>query len=198
MSEISAKLVSELREKTGLGMMDCKKALVESQGDIEAAITALRKKGELKAGAKADRATKEGVIASYIHMQGKVGVLIEVNCETDFVAKNEAFRDFVKDVTLHIAAANPKVVSRDQVDPQLIEQEREIASAQIKDKPAAVVDKIVQGKVDKFLSSIALLEQGFIKDPDTTVEQLLKQQIMKLGENIQIRRFVRYAVGEEV
>jgi elongation factor Ts len=114
------------------------------------------------------------------------------------VAKNEAFRDFVKDVTLHIAAANPKVVSRDQVDPKLIEQEREIASAQIKDKPAAVVDKIVQGKVDKFLSSIALLEQGFIKDPDTTVEQLLKQQIMKLGENIQIRRFVRYAVGEEV
>ena len=197
MSEISAKLVSELREKTGLGMMDCKKALVESQGDIEAAITALRKKGELKAGAKADRATKEGVIASYIHMQGKVGVLIEVNCETDFVAKNEAFRDFVNDVTLHIAAANPKVVSRDQVDPQLIEQEREIASAQIKDKPAAVVDKIVQGKVDKFLSSIALLEQGFIKDPDTTVEQLLKQQIMKLGENIQIRRFVRYAVGED-
>ena len=197
MSEISAKLVSELREKTGLGMMDCKKALVESQGDIEAAITALRKKGELKAGAKADRATKEGVIASYIHMQGKVGVLIEVNCETDFVAKNEAFRDFVKDVTLHIAAANPKVVSRDQVDPLLIEQEREIASAQIKDKPAAVVDKIVQGKVDKFLSSIALLEQGFIKDPDTTVEQLLKQQIMKLGENIQIRRFVRYAVGED-
>ena len=198
MSEISAKLVSELREKTGLGMMDCKKALVESQGDIEAAITALRKKGELKAGAKADRATKEGVIASYIHMQGKVGVLIEINCETDFVAKNEAFRDFVKDVTLHIAAANPTVVSRDQVDPKLIEQEREIASAQIKDKPAAVVDKIVQGKVDKFLSSIALLEQGFIKDPDTTVEQLLKQQIMKLGENIQIRRFVRYAVGEEV
>jgi len=198
MSEISAKLVSELREKTGLGMMDCKKALVESQGDIEAAITALRKKGELKAGAKADRATKEGVIASYIHMQGKVGVLIEVNCETDFVAKNEALRDFVKDVTLHIAAANPKVVSRDQVDPKLIEQEREIASAQIKDKPAAVVDKIVQGKVDKFLSSIALLEQGFIKDPDTTVEQLLKQQIMKLGENIQIRRFVRYAVGEDV
>ena len=198
MSEISAKLVSELREKTGLGMMDCKKALVESQGDIEAAITALRTKGELKAGAKADRATKEGVIASYIHMQGKVGVLIEINCETDFVAKNEAFRDFVKDVTLHIAAANPKVVSRDQVDPKLIEQEREIASAQIKDKPAAVVDKIVQGKVDKFLSSIALLEQGFIKDPDTTVEQLLKQQIMKLGENIQIRRFVRYAVGEEV
>ena len=198
MSEISAKLVAELREKTGLGMMDCKKALVESKGDIEAAITSLRKKGELKAGAKADRATKEGVIASYIHMQGKVGVLIEVNCETDFVAKNEAFREFVKDVTLHIAAANPKVVSRDNVDPKLVEQEREIAAAQIKDKPAAVVDKIVQGKIDKFLSSIALLEQGFIKDPETTIEQLVKQQIAKLGENIQIRRFVRYAVGEEL
>lgn len=197
MSEISAKLVSELREKTGLGMMDCKKALVESKGDIEAAITALRKKGELKAGAKSDRVTKEGVIASYIHMQGKVGVLIEVNCETDFVAKNEGFREFVKDITLHIAAASPKVVSREQVDPKLVEQEREIASAQIKDKPAAVVDKIVQGKVDKFLSSIALLEQGFIKDPEITIEQLLKQQIAKLGENIQIRRFVRYAVGEE-
>ncbi len=198
MSEISAKLVSELREKTGLGMMDCKKALVESKGDIEAAITALRKKGELKAGAKADRATKEGVIASYIHMQGKVGVLIEVNCETDFVAKNDAFRDFVKDVTLHIAAANPRVVSREQVDPKLVEQEREIAAAQIKDKPAPVVEKIVQGKVDKFLSSVALLEQGFIKDPETTIEQLLKQQIAKLGENIQIRRFVRYAVGEQL
>ena len=198
MSEISAKLVAELREKTGLGMMDCKKALVESKGDIEAAITSLRKKGELKAGAKADRATKEGVIASYIHMQGKVGVLIEVNCETDFVAKNEAFREFVKDVTLHIAAANPKVVSRDNVDPKLVEQEREIAAAQIKDKPAAVVDKIVQGKIDKFVSSIALLEQGFIKDPETTIEQLVKQQIAKLGENIQIRRFVRYAVGEEL
>ncbi len=197
MAEITAKLVSELREKTGLGMMDCKKALVESNGDIEAAITSLRKKGELKAGAKADRATKEGVIASYIHMQGKVGVLIEVNCETDFVAKNEDFREFVKDITLHIAAASPKFVSRDQVDAKLIESEREIAAAQIKDKPAAVVDKIVQGKVDKFVSSICLLEQGFIKDPETTIEQLLKQQIMKCGENIQIRRFVRYAVGEE-
>lgn len=197
MSDIPAKLVVELREKTGLGMMDCKKALIESNGDIEAAITALRKKGELKAGSKSDRVTKEGIIASYIHMQGKVGVLIEVNCETDFVAKNEAFREFVKDVTLHIAAANPKVVSREQVDPKLIESEKEIASAQIKDKPAAVIDKIVQGKIDKFLSSVALLEQPFIKDPEMTIEQLVKAQIAKLGENIQIRRFVRYAVGEE-
>ncbi len=131
-------------------------------------------------------------------MQGKVGVLIEVNCETDFVAKNEDFREFVKDLTLHIAAANPKVVSRDQVDPKLIEQEKEIASAQVKDKPPAVIEKIVQGKIDKFLSSIALLEQPFIKNPDLTIEQYVKSQIAKLGENIQIRRFVRYAVGEEL
>jgi elongation factor Ts len=200
MAEITAKLVSELREKTGLGMMDCKKALSETAGDIEAAITLLRKKGELKADAKADRATKEGVIASYIHMQGRVGVLIEVNCETDFVAKNEQFRDFVKDITLHIAAANPKYVTRDQVDPKFLEQEREIAAAQMKDKPAAMIDKIVQGKIDKILQTICLMEQVFIKDPEgtTTIDSLVKQQIMKCGENLQIRRFVRYAIGEEL
>jgi elongation factor Ts len=198
MAEIPAKLVAELREKTGAGMMDCKKALMESQGDLEGAVTSLRKKGIAKAEGKAGREAKEGVIASYIHMQGKVGVLIEVNCETDFVAKNEGFREFVKDITLHIAAANPKVVSREQVPAALVEQEREIAASQVKDKPPQVVEKIVQGKVDKFLSSICLLEQGFIKDPETTIEQLTKSMIAKLGENIRIRRFVRYAVGEEV
>jgi elongation factor Ts len=198
MAEISAKLVAELREKTGAGMMDCKKALVESQGDLDGAVTSLRKKGIAKAEGKASREAKEGVIASYIHMQGKVGVLIEVNCETDFVAKNESFREFVKDITLHIAAANPKVVSREQVPAALIEQEREIAASQVKDKPPQVVEKIVQGKIDKFLSSICLLEQGFIKDPETTIEQLTKSMIAKLGENIRIRRFVRYAVGEDV
>jgi elongation factor Ts len=197
MAEITAKVVAELREKTGLGMMDCKKALAETNGDIEAAITLLRKKGELKAGAKADRATKEGVIASYIHMQGKVGVLIEVNCETDFVAKNDGFRDFVKDITLHIAAANPKYVTRDQIPAAFLEAEKEIAAAQIKDKPAAVIDKIVQGKVDKIVSTLCLMEQGFIKDPETTIDSYVKGMIMKIGENIQIRRFVRYAVGEE-
>jgi elongation factor Ts len=197
MVDISAKLVAELREKTGAGMMDCKKALVENKGSVEEAVTYLRKKGIAKAEGKAGREAKEGVIASYIHMQGKVGVLIEVNCETDFVAKNENFRDFVKDITLHIAAANPKVVSRDQVSADLLEKEREIASSQVKDKPPQVVEKIVQGKIDKFLSSICLLEQGFIKDPETTIEQLTKAMIAKLGENIRIRRFVRYAVGEE-
>ena len=198
MAEITAKAVAELREKTAAGMMECKKALTECNGNMEEAITFLRKKGIAKAEGKASRETKEGVIASYIHLQGKVGVLIEVNCETDFVAKNEIFRDFVKDVTLHIAAANPKFVSRDQVDPTLIEKEKEIAAAQIKDKPAAVVDKIVQGKIDKFVSSICLLEQGFIKDPEQTIEQLVKSMISKLGENIQIRRFTRYAIGEEI
>jgi elongation factor Ts len=198
MADITAKLVSELREKTGLGMMECKKALVETQGNVEAAITLLRKKGELKADAKADRATKEGIIASYIHMQGKVGVLIEVNCETDFVAKNDQFREFVKDITLHIAAAAPKYVTREEVDPKFLEQEREIAAAQMKDKPAAMIEKIVAGKIDKILQGICLMEQVFIKDPEgsTTIEQLLKQQIMKTGENLQIRRFVRYAVGD--
>ena len=198
MSEISPTLVKELREKTNAGMMDCKKALVETGGDIVKAEEFLRKKGIAKADSKSSRVAKEGVVASYIHLQGKVGVLIEVNCETDFVAKNEIFRDFVKDVTLHIAAANPKFVSRDQVDPTLIEKEKEIAAAQIKDKPAAVVDKIVQGKIDKFVSSICLLEQGFIKDPEQTIEQLVKSMISKLGENIQIRRFTRYAIGEEI
>ncbi len=198
MAEITAKAVAELREKTAAGMMECKKALTECNGNMEEAITFLRKKGIAKAEGKASRETKEGVIASYIHLQGKVGVLIEVNCETDFVAKNEIFRDFVKDVTLHIAAANPKFVTRDQVDPALIEKEKEIAAAQIKDKPAAVIDKIVQGKIDKFVSSICLMEQGFIKDPELTIEQLVKSMIAKLGENIQIRRFTRYAIGEEI
>ncbi len=196
MAEISAKLVFELREKTGLGMMECKKALVETNGNVEESITLLRKKGIMKAEGKADRATKEGVIASYIHMQGKVGVLIEVNCETDFVAKNEGFRDFVKDITLHIAAASPRFVSRDEVAADFIAKEREIAAEQVKDKPAAVIQKIVDGKIDKVYSTICLLEQGFIKDPETTVDQYVKTMIAKLGENIQIRRFTRYAVGE--
>ena len=197
MAEITAKAVADLREKTGAGMMDCKKALTETNGDIDGAITYLRKKGIAKAEGKAGREAREGVIASYIHMQGKVGVLIEVNCETDFVAKNDQFREFVKDVTLHIAAASPKFVSRDQVPADIIEKEREIAAAQVRDKPAPVMEKIVQGKVDKFLSTICLLEQGFIKDPETTIEQLVKQMIARIGENIRIRRFTRYAVGGE-
>jgi elongation factor Ts len=198
MSEISAALVKELREKTNAGMMDCKKALAETGGDLAAAEEYLRKKGIASAGKKADRAAKEGTIASYIHMQGKVGVLVEINCETDFVAKNEIFREFVKDITLHIAAAHPLYVNRTQVPEALIAKEREIAAAQVQGKPANIVDKIVDGKIDKFYSTICLLEQPFIKNPETSIEDLVKSKIAELGENIIIRRFTRYAVGEDL
>jgi len=198
MSEISAALVKELREKTNAGMMDCKKALAETAGDLAAAEEYLRKKGIASAGKKADRAAKEGTIASYIHMQGKVGVLVEINCETDFVAKNDNFRDFVKDITLHIAAAHPLYVNRTQVPDSLIGKEREIAAAQVQGKPANIVDKIVDGKIDKFYSTICLLEQPFIKNPEVSIEELVKSKIAELGENIIIRRFTRYSVGEEL
>ncbi len=198
MPEVTSALVKALRQKTNAGMMDCKRALVETQGDIDEAEKVLRKKGMASAGKKADRAAKEGVVASYIHLQGKVGVLVEINCETDFVAKNEIFREFVKDITLHIAAAHPTVVSREQVDPAVVENEREIYAAQMKDKPANIVEKIVDGKVDKFFSTTCLLEQAFIKNPDLTVKDVVNQKIAELGENILIRRFVRYMVGESL
>ena len=198
MSEISAALVKELREKTNAGMMDCKKALTETGGDLAAAEEFLRKKGIASAGKKADRAAKEGTIASYIHMQGKDGVLVEITCETDFVAKNDIFRDFVKDITLHIAAAHPLYVNRTQVSDTLIAKEREIAAAQVQGKPANIVDKIVDGKIDKFYSTICLLEQPFIKNPEVTIEDFVKSKIAELGENIIIRRFTRYSVGEEL
>jgi elongation factor Ts len=194
--EINPQLVKQLREKTNAGMMDCKRALAEASGDFEKAETILRTKGIASAGKKASRATKEGIVASYIHLQGKVGVLVEVNCETDFVAKNENFRAFVKDITLHIAAAHPLYVSRDQVPAKVIETERDIYQVQVKGKPANVVSKIVDGKLDKFYSTICLLEQGFIKNPDQTINDLVKAKITELGENIVIRRFTRYLVGE--
>jgi elongation factor Ts len=197
MSEINPQLVKQLREKTNAGMMDCKKALSEAGGDMEKAETILRTKGVATANKKATRATKEGVVASYIHLQGKVGVLVEVNCETDFVAKNESFREFVKDITLHIAASHPLVVSREQVAPELLEKEREIYRGQVQGKPANIVEKIVDGKVDKFYSSICLLDQAFIKNPDITVKDLVTAKISELGENIIIRRFTRYMVGED-
>jgi elongation factor Ts len=195
-TDIDPQLVKKLREKTNAGMMDCKRALAEAGGDFEKAETILRTKGIASADKKASRATKEGVVASYIHLQGKVGVLVEVDCETDFVAKNENFRAFVKDITLHIAAAHPLYVSRDQVPAKLVEAERAIYRAQVKDKPANVIDKIVDGKLDKFYSTVCLLEQGFIKNPDQTIADLLKAKIAELGENIVIRRFTRYLVGE--
>ena len=198
MSEISATLVKELREKTNAGMMDCKKALTESGGDLAAAEELLRKKGIASAGKKASRAANEGTIDSYIHLAGKVGVLVEINCETDFVAKNEIFRDFVKDVTLHIAASHPIYVSRDQVSADLIARERDIAAAQVQGKPANIVDKIVDGKIEKFYGTICLLEQPFIKNPETTIKDLVSSKIAELGENIIIRRFTRYTVGEDL
>jgi elongation factor Ts len=196
MADIDPKLVKQLREKTNAGMMDCKRALADSGGDLEKAEAALRTKGIASAGKKASRATKEGIVASYIHLQGKVGVLVEVNCETDFVAKNENFRDFVKDITLHIAAAHPLYVSRDEVPTKMIESERAIYVGQVAGKPANVVDKIVAGKLDKFYSTVCLMEQGFIKNPDQTIKELVATKISELGENIVIRRFTRYLVGE--
>jgi elongation factor Ts len=194
--EIDPKLVKQLREKTNAGIMDCKRALAESGGDLEKAEAALRTKGIASAGKKASRATKEGIVAAYIHLQGKVGVLVEVNCETDFVAKNENFREFVKDITLHIAAAHPLYVSREEVPAKLVESERAIYEAQVKGKPENVISKIVDGKLDKFYSTVCLVEQGFIKNPDQTVKELVAAKIAELGENIVIRRFTRYLVGE--
>src|SRR5246500_4083410 len=196
--EIDPKLVKQLREKTNAGMMDCKRALTEAGGDLDKAETILRTKGIASASKKASRATKEGIVASYIHLQGKVGVLVEVDCETDFVAKNENFRSFVKDITLHIAAAHPLYVSREDVPGKLVEAEREIYKAQVTGKPANVADKIVDGKLDKFYSTVCLLEHGFIKNPDVTIKDLLNSKIAELGENIVIRRFTRYLVGEPV
>jgi elongation factor Ts len=198
MSEVSPALVKQLREKTSAGMMDCKRALVESGGDLGKAEDILRKKGIASASKKASRTAKEGVVASYIHLQGKVGVLVEINCETDFVAKNEGFRDFVKDITLHIAAAHPLYVDRHQVPPETIERERDIYRAQMKGKPESVIERIVDGKLDKFFGSVCLLDQAFIKNPDQTVKELLASKISEIGENIVIRRFTRYVVGEEI
>jgi len=198
MPEITPLLVKELREKTNAGMMDCKRALDEAAGDLIKAEEILRKKGIASAGKKSSRVAKEGIVASYIHLQGKVGVLVEINCETDFVAKNEIFREFVKDITLHIAAAHPLYVSREQVPDKLVQAEREIFAAQVAGKPANIVDKIVEGKIDKFYSTVCLLEQVFIKNPDLTIKDLVHSKISELGENIVIRRFTRYMIGEDL
>ena len=192
---ISAQAVADLREKTGAGLLDCKKALTEAGGNVEEAITILRKKGAASAAKKADRATKEGVIESYIHVGGKVGVLIEVNCETDFVARNDDFRAFVKDLCLQIAAASPLYVSREEVPEADLQKERDIAAAQVQGKPPAAVQKIVEGKLEKFYSTVCLVDQPFVKLPEKSVKDMVTEKIAKIGENIQIRRFVRYQLG---
>jgi len=196
--EISPSLVKELREKTGAGMMDCKKALTESAGDFEKAIEFLRKKGIASAAKKAGRATKEGAVSSYIHGEGKVGVLLEVNCETDFVARTEQFKQFVKDVSMHIAAAQPQWVRSEEVPSDVLAKEKEIAVAQMASsgKPQAVLEKIAEGKVNKFFEDHCLMNQAYVKDPSKTIEQLLKETIATLGENISIRRFARFVLGE--
>ncbi len=192
---ITAQMVNDLRLSTGAGLLDCKKALTEANGNTEEATTILRKKGAASAAKKADRATKEGSIESYIHVGGKVGVLIEVNCETDFVARNDAFRAFVKDLCLQIAAASPLYVGRNEVPEADLTKERDIASAQVLGKPPAAAQKIVEGKLEKYYSTICLLDQPFVKQPDKTVKEILTEQISKIGENIQVRRFIRYQLG---
>ena len=198
MQAIDSKLVKELRDKTGAGMMDCKVALQEAKGDLAEAEKILRKKGIAVAGKKAARAANEGCIASYIHHGSKLGVLVEINCETDFVARNESFRELVKDVTQHIAAANPSYVKREDVPANILESEKEIYRAQVKDKPPQAVDKIVAGKLEKFYSTVCLLEQPFVKNPEIVIKDHITAKIAQLGENIVIRRFTRWQLGEEV
>ena len=192
---ITAQMVNNLRIATGAGLLDCKKALTEANGNAEEATTILRKKGAASAAKKADRATKEGLIESYIHVGGRVGVLLEVNCETDFVARNDDFKTFCRDVCLQIAAASPLYVSRDQVPEADLAKEREIAAAQVQGKPPAAVQKIVEGKLEKFYSTVCLLDQPFVKLPEKSIKDMLTEKIAKIGENIQLRRFTRYQLG---
>ena len=190
--------VKKLRFRTSAGMMECKDALKEAKGDIDKAVEILRKKGIAKAAKKSTRVAEQGVIESYIHMGDRIGVLIEVNCETDFVARNHDFRKMTKDLSMQVAAANPIYVSRDDVPADAIEKERDIFRTQVKDKPDNVVEKIVDGKMEKYFSEVCLLEQPFIKDPNIRIKDLVTQVIAILGENIKIKRFVRFEVGEEI
>ena len=198
--EVSANMVKELREKTGAGMMDCKKALSETGGDFQKALDYLRQKGLATAAKRAGRVASEGRVGSYIHAGGKIGVMVEVNCETDFVAKTDDFQAFAKDVAMHIAASNPSYVRREEVTADVLDREKEIYRAQARDakKPEKVMEKIVEGKLEKFYSEVCLLEQAFVKDPDITIQDLLNGLIGKLGEKIEIRRFTRYQVGEGI
>lgn len=197
MSKISASLVKELREKTGAGMLDCRNALQETDGDLEKAVDLLREKGLSKAAKKSSRIAAEGLVESYVH-GGRIGVLVEVNSETDFVAKTDEFKDFVKDIAMQIAASSPKYVSRDEVPEEIVNHEKEVLTQQAMNegKPQNIAEKMVEGRIEKFYKEIVLLEQPFIKDPDKTIETLLKEKIAKIGENIKIRRFVRFEVGE--
>ncbi len=197
MTQITASMVAELRAKTGGGLMDCKKALSESGGDFEEAITLLKKRGQASAAKKAGRSASEGLIESYIHLGGKVGVLLELRCESDFVAKNETFKALARDICLHIAAAAPICVRREEVPADLIEKEKEIARGQAEGKPPQAVEKIVEGKINKWMSTICLLDQPFVKNAEQTIQELLTEQISKIGENIVVARFSRFQLGED-
>lgn len=199
MAEVSAKLVKELRDKSGAGFMECKKALVDAGGDLAAAEIALRKRGVAIAQKKSGRAANEGVVGSYIHAGAKLGVLVEVNCESDFVARTDDFQQLVKDIAMQIAAADPRYITREQVPSEIVEKERQIQRdrALEEGKPAAVVDRIVDGRMGKFYEEIVLVDQPFVKDPSTTIGSLLQTNIAKLGENMAIRRFQRFKVGED-
>jgi len=202
MGDTSAAAIKALRDKTGAGMMECKRALIEAEGAEDRAIEILRERGLASAKKKEGRVAAEGVVGSYIHMGGKVGVLVEVNCETDFVARSEEFQQLVKDIAMHVAAAEPRYVSRDEVTPEMLEKERDIARAQAKNdpknanKPEQVIEKIVEGRLNKFYEELVLLDQPFIKDPAKTVGELVTEKIAKTGEKVTIRRFARYKMGE--
>ena len=195
---ITASLVNELRQKTGAGMMDCKKALEESAGDLEKAVEVLRKKGLSAAAKKAGRIATEGAIGSYIHMGGKIGVLLEINCETDFVSQNDIFQSLVKDISLHIAANKPQYVLPEEIPADVLAKEKEIARDQAlqSGKPAAVADKIVEGKILKYYDEVCLMNQAYLKDPEKKVSTIIQEMVAKIGENIKVRRFVRWELGE--
>ena len=194
--ELNANLVKELREKTGAGIMDCKRALAETDGNLEKAVVWLREKGIAAAAGRAGRVASEGSVGSYIHAGGKLGVLIEINCETDFCAKSEAFQALVKELAMQVAAANPRCVRREEISPTVIEQERQIYASQAEGKPAAVVTKIVDGKIEKFYKEACLLEQAYVRDPNKTVNDLIGEAAIQMREKIDVRRFVRYQLGE--
>jgi len=194
--EVNANLVKELREKTGAGVMDCKRALAEAAGDFEKAVVWLRERGVAAAAGRASRVASEGTVGSYIHAGGKLGVLIEVNCETDFCAKSEAFQGLVKELAMQVAAANPRCVKRDEVPSAVIEQERQIYASQAEGKPAAVIGKIVDGKLEKFFKEACLLEQAYVRDPNKTINDLLVEAALQMREKIEVRRFTRFQLGE--
>jgi elongation factor Ts len=196
--EITTEKVKELRQRTGIGVMECKEALQESEGDIEKAILVLRKKGYARAKDKMSRETAEGIIGSYIHLNGRIGVLIEVNCESDFVARNQEFQELVKNLTLHITASKPRYISSEDIPAQVLEQEKDIIREQFKDskKPPEVVEKIIQGKLSKFYQEVCLMDQPYVKDDKISVRELVASYIAKFGENIRIKRFARFELGE--